>query len=146
MPNALIRSTGSYLPKRVLPNSYFDELLGVNVSDWLEENLNIYERRWCDDDESTVDLCVHAAKQALERAELNPRDIDLIIVATDTPEYLTPSTSSVVQYRLGAGHAGTFDLNAACAGFVTGMDVASKYIRTDHRYKKYFGDRGLCNQ
>ncbi|TAE46542.1 MAG: ketoacyl-ACP synthase III [Bacteroidetes bacterium] len=135
MRNAVIRSAGAYLPKRILPNSYFDELLATDVSTWLENNLNIYERRWCDEDESTVDLCVHAARQALDRAGLRARDMDLIIVATDTPEYLTPSTASVVQYRLEAGHAGTFDLNAACAGFVTGIDVGSKYIRTDERYK-----------
>ena len=134
MRNAVITATGAYLPKRILPNRYFDEQLGVDVSTWLENTLHIYERRWCAEDESTVDLAEHAARQALERAGLSPRDLDLIVVATDTPEYLTPSTAAVVQYRLQAGHAGTFDLNAACAGFVMGLDVASKYIRTDVRY------------
>jgi len=134
MRNAVIASTGAYLPKRVLTNAYFDQMLGLDVSTWLENNLNIYERRWCSDDESTVDLAEHAARQALDRAGLEPRDLDLIVVATDTPEYLTPSTAAVVQYRLQAGHAGTFDLNAACAGFVMGLDVACKYIRTDARY------------
>ncbi len=134
MRNAVITATGAYLPKRVLPNSYFDDMLGLDVSTWLENNLQIYERRWCAEDESTVDLAEHAARQALDRAGLSPRDIDLIVVATDTPEYLTPSTAAVVQYRLQAGHAGTFDLNAACAGFVMGLDVACKYIRTDERY------------
>ncbi len=133
--NAVILSTGAYVPQRILPNAYFDELLGENVSDWLESKLEIYERRWCEKEESTADLCVHAAEQALERAGLEAKDLDLIIVATDTPEYLTPSTAAVVQYRLRAGHAGTFDLNAACAGFVTGLDVGSKYIRTDERYR-----------
>ncbi len=134
--NAVILSTGAYLPSRVLPNAYFDSALGEPVSDWLETNLEIYERRWCEEGESTADLCVHAAEQALERAGLEAHDLDLIIVATDTPEYLTPSTAAVVQYRLRAGHAGTFDLNAACAGFVTGLDVAAKYIRTDERYER----------
>lgn len=134
--NAVILSTGAYLPKRVLPNSYFDELLGEDVSTWLENNLQIRERRWCAEDESTADMCVAAAEQALERAGLEAQDVDLIIVATDTPEYLTPSTAAVVQYRLRAGHAGTFDLNAACAGFVTGLDVGAKYIRTDERYQR----------
>ncbi|MDP5169231.1 MAG: ketoacyl-ACP synthase III [Bacteroidia bacterium] len=134
--NAVILSTGAYVPKRVLPNSYFDELLGENVSQWLESNLEIYERRWCEEGESTADMCVQAAEQALERAGLEAQDLDLIIVATDTPEYLTPSTAAVVQYRLRAGHTGTFDLNAACAGFVTGLDVGAKYIRTDERYDR----------
>lgn len=135
MRNAIIRASGAYVPERILTNEYFNEALNENVSDWLENNLHIKERRWCAEDESTVDLCIPAAQQALERAGLEAKDLDLIIVATDTPEYLTPSTASVLQYRLQAGHAGTFDLNAACAGFVTGMDVAAKYILTDDRYK-----------
>lgn len=134
MRNAVIRGTGAYLPQRVLPNTYFNDLLGTDVDTWLRENLEIYERRWCEEEESTVDMAVAAAKQALDRAGISPKDLDLIIVATDTPEYLTPSTAAVVQYRLGAGHAGTFDLNSACAGFVTSMDVGAKYIRTDDRY------------
>jgi len=135
MRNVVITSTGAYLPEKVLANSYFDELLETDVSSWLEERMSIYQRHWCGEGESTADLCFHASLQALERAGLEARDLDLIIVATDTPEYLTPSTASVLQYRLGAGHAGTFDLNAACAGFITGMDVGGKYIRTDERYK-----------
>lgn len=135
MRNAIIRASGAYVPERILTNAYFDEALKENVSHWLENNLHIKERRWCAEDESTIDLCLHAGKQALERAGLQAKDLDLIIVATDTPEYLTPSTASVLQYRLQAGHAGTFDLNAACAGFITGLDVAAKYIMTDHRYK-----------
>ena len=134
MRNAVIAATGAYLPKIILPNSYFNELLGEDVDTWLTNNLQIYERRWCAEEESTVDLCEHAANQAIERAGIRARDIDLIIVATDTPEYLSPATSAIVQYRLQAGHAGTFDLNTACAGFLTGLDVGAKYIRTDERY------------
>lgn len=133
--NAVIKSTGAYLPKRKLPNSYFNDLLGEDVDTWLSENLEIYERRWCDKDESTADLCENAGKIALERAGINASELNLIIVATDTPEYLSPSTASVVQFRLQAGHAGTFDLNSACAGFTTALDVGAKYIRTDENYK-----------
>lgn len=133
--NALIRSTGIYAPKRVLENRYFNELLGEDVDTWLQQNLEIVERRWCEDDESTADMGVYAAEAALQKAGLRSKDLDLIIVATDTPEYISPSTATVIQYRLRAEHAGTFDLNAACAGFVTGLDVAAKYIRTDERYQ-----------
>ncbi len=135
MRNALIKSTGAYLPERVLPNSYFNELLGEDVDTWLKENLAIYERRWCAEHESTADLCEHAAKTALARAGVDPNELNLIIVATDTPEYLSPSTASIIQFRLQAGHAGTFDLNTACAGFTTALDVGTKYIRTDERYQ-----------
>jgi 3-oxoacyl-[acyl-carrier-protein] synthase-3 len=135
MRNAIIKATGMYVPERIVPNSYFDELLGENVSEWLEENVHIYNRRWTTDGESTADLCIKAAEQALERAKLAPTDIDLLIIATDTPEYVSPSTASKVQYKMGMENAGTFDLNTACAGFVTALDVASKYIRSDENYQ-----------
>lgn len=123
-----------YVPEKVVPNTYFDELLGEDVSTWLEENVQIYERRWCNENESTADLCEGAAKIALEKANIGASDLDLIIVATDTPEYVSPSTASKLQHRLGATKAGTFDLNTACAGFVTALDVASKYIKADENY------------
>ena len=135
MRNARILSSGAYAPDQVVPNRYFDELLGEDVSSWLEENVHIFERRWCRSDESTADLCERAARQAIERAKITPEDLDLIIVATDTPEFVSPSTASVLQYRIGAEYAGTLDINTACAGFVTALDVAAKYIRADEQYR-----------
>ncbi len=135
MRNATIVSTGMYAPEKVLPNSYFDELLGQDVDTWLRENVKIYERRWCSEDESTADLAEHAARQAIEGAGINASDIDLIVLSTDTPEFVSPSTASVVQHRLGANNAGTFDINTACAGFVTALDIGSKYIKADEQYQ-----------
>lgn len=135
MHKAKIISCGAYAPERVLKNSYFDEQLGEDVSTWLEENVQIYERRWCTEDESTADLAENASLQALERAGLDAKDMDLIIVSTDTPEFVSPSTASVLQDRLGADRAGTFDINTACAGFVTALDIASKYIAADSQYR-----------
>lgn len=134
MRNAVILSVGAYAPERVIPNSYFNELLGEDVDAWLRENAGIYERHWCAEGESTAGLSEKAARQALERAGLQPGDLDLIIISTDTPEYVSPSTASVVEHRLGAGNAGTFDINAACAGFVTALDIGAKYIRADEQY------------
>jgi len=134
MRNAVILSTGSYAPDWVVPNSYFDELLGENVSDWLETNLHIKERHWCKENESTADLCQHAAENALENSNIDVKDLDLIIISTDTPEYISPSTASVLQDRIGAVNAGTFDINSACAGFVTAIDIGSKYIIADNKY------------
>lgn len=134
MRNAIIHSTGAYVPEKIVPNSYFDELLGENVSDWLVENVQIYERRWAADNQSTADLCIPAARMAMENGGLNPEDIDLLIISTDTPEFISPSTASKVQYELGLVNAGTFDVNTACAGFVTALDIASKYIRSDQQY------------
>lgn len=123
-----------YAPERVLPNQYFNELLGQDVDTWLVENLTIRERHWCAANESTADLAFEAGKRTLEKANLSAKDLDLIIIATDTPEYISPSTASLVQYRLGAINAGTFDVNTACAGFVTILDLGAKYIRSDEQY------------
>lgn len=123
------------MPQRVLPNHYFNDLLGEDVDTWLRTNVHIYERHWCAEGESTVTLAEGAARQALERAGVEVEALDLLIVATDTPEYVSPATAAVLQYRLGAKKAGTFDLNAACAGFVTALDVGAKYIRSDEHYQ-----------
>ena len=133
--NACILASGSYAPEKVVPNAYFNELLGEDVDTWLRENVQIYERRWCAADESTADLVEKACVRALENASLNADDIDLFIVATDTPEFISPSTASVVQDRLKMVNAGTFDVNTACAGFVTALDIATRYIHSDASYK-----------
>lgn len=125
-----------HAPAKVVPNAYFNEVLGEDVDTWLVNNLTIRERRWCEDHESTVDLCEAAARRILDQGYLEPSDLDLIIVATDTPEYVSPSTASVLQNRLQARGAGTFDVNTACAGFVTALDMGAKYIRSDERYAK----------
>ena len=134
MRNAVIHSTGMFVPENVIKNEYFDELLGEDVSSWLEEHVEIYERRWCSENQSSADLAIEAAKSAMEKGKVNPEEIDLLIIATDTPEYISPSTSAKVQYKLGLVNAGTFDINTACAGFVTALDTASKYIMADDQY------------
>ncbi len=133
--NACILASGSYAPEKVVPNAYFNELLGEDVDTWLRENVQIYERRWCAADESTADLVEKACVRALENASLNADDIDLFIVATDTPEFISPSTASVVQDRLKMVNAGTFDVNTACAGFVTALDIATRYVHSEVGYK-----------
>jgi len=132
--NARIIATGYYAPERVVTNQYFNDLLGEDVGTWLEENLTIRERRWCNENESTSDLCIKAGEKAIRSAGLDPKDIDLLVVATDTPEYISPSTASVVQYKLNASKAGTYDINTACAGFVTALDLGAKYIQADESY------------
>ncbi len=135
MRNAAILSVGAYAPERVIPNKFFNELLGENVDTWLSENVQIYERRWCREDESTADIAEQAALLALARAGVAAQDLNLIVLATDTPEFISPSTAAVLQHRLGAAKAGTFDINTACAGFVTALDIGSKYIRADEQYE-----------
>jgi len=132
--NAKITAAAMYAPERVIKNQHFNELLGEDVNTWLVDNLTIRERRWCAENESTADLAEKAAINVLHKANLSAKEIDLIIVSTDTPEYISPSTASVVQYRLGAKNAGTFDVNTACAGFVNILDIGAKYIRADEQY------------
>lgn len=135
MRNAKIIATGSFAPENVVKNAYFNDLLGEDVDTWLQQFVQIYERRWCKEDESTADLVEKACVQVLKNANLEPKDIDLLIVATDTPEFISPSTASIVQDRMQMINAGTFDLNTACAGFVTALDVATKFIQADEHYR-----------
>jgi 3-oxoacyl-[acyl-carrier-protein] synthase-3 len=132
--NAYIHSSGTYVPERIIPNSYFNELLGEDVDTWLRENVEIYERRWCDENQSVADLVMEAASKAMKAGNVLPEEIDLLIISTDTPEYISPSTASKVSYKLGMVNAGTFDVNTACAGFVTALDIGAKYIRSDEQY------------
>lgn len=132
---ATIVGTGMYAPERVISNQYFNDLYKKDIGTFLAENRNIKERRWMREDQRTSDLILPAAEQAMKNAGITAKDLDLIIVSTDTPDYLSPSTASVVSYRLGATNAGTYDINSACAGFVVGCDIASKYIASDDKYK-----------
>jgi 3-oxoacyl-[acyl-carrier-protein] synthase-3 len=131
-----ITGTGSYVPERVVTNEELSQVLGENIDDFVSNTLGIKERRYCAPDESTADLAENAGRRALESAGITAEEVDLIIVATDTPEYISPATAPVVQARLGAWRAAAFDVNSACAGFVTALDVAWKYLRADERYKK----------
>ncbi len=135
MRNAKIIGTGVHVPEKVLTNDDLSRMLGENINQFVETNLGILERHFLAENESTADLASEAAKNALQEAKISPEDIDLIILSTDTPEYLSPATSVVVQDRIGAKNAGTFDLNCACAGFVTALDTAVKYIVADKNYK-----------
>jgi 3-oxoacyl-[acyl-carrier-protein] synthase-3 len=103
--------------------------MGLDTSpEWISSRTGIEQRRLVGKDEATSDLAVRAARRALQVAETHASDIDLIIVATCTPDHPMPSTASLVQNRLGATHAGAIDLNAACAGFVYALDMAAGQI------------------
>lgn len=134
--DVIITGTGSAVPARVVTNAELSALLGEDIAPFVSGTLGIHERRWCGPDESTADLAEEAARRALEAAGCVAADIDLLIVATDTPEYVSPATASVLHGRLGLERAGTFDLNAGCAGFVTALDVAWKYLRADRQYRR----------
>jgi 3-oxoacyl-[acyl-carrier-protein] synthase-3 len=133
--HAQILATGSYVPERVVTNAEVDALMGESTNEWLLANVGIRERRWMAPEQTTSDLIVEASKKALGRAQISEADLDLIIISTDTPDYLSPSTSVVVQYKLGAHKAGSYDVNSACAGWVTALDQGARYLMTEPTYK-----------
>lgn len=130
-----IVGTGLYVPENLVPNSFFNEKYKMDIDTFLKEKRNIHQRYWMSSDQATSDLIIPAIEEALKNAKITKDDVDLLIVSTDTPDYLSPSTASVVQFRMGLKNAGTFDINTACAGFVTGLDIANKYIQADPQYK-----------
>jgi len=143
--NAQILSTGSYVPQRVVTNAEVDVLIGESTSQWLIDNVGIRERHWMAPDQVTSDLIVEASRKALDRAGISASELDLIIVSTDTPDYLSPSTSVVVQAKLSAEKAGCYDVNSACAGWVTALDQGARYLMTEQamRYILVAGGYGM---
>ncbi len=128
MPYAQIKGWGMHLPSRIVPNESFVKM-GLNTSDeWISSRTGIEERRLASRNEATSDMAVKAAHRALQVAEAHASEVDLIIVATCTPDYIMPSTASLVQNRLGARRAGALDLNAACSGFVYALVMGAGQI------------------
>ena len=125
--NAAITGTGAYLPENVLTN--FDLEKMVDTSDeWIRQRTGIVERRIAEDDIATSDLSVHAARLAIKKAQIDPLDIEMILVATVTPDSFFPSTACYVQKGIGAKNASAMDISAACAGFLYGLDLANGLI------------------
>jgi 3-oxoacyl-[acyl-carrier-protein] synthase-3 len=127
-----IVGTGAYLPERILSNADLEKL--VDTSDeWIMTRTGIRERRLAAADEFTSDLAANAARAAMQSAGIAPEEIDLIIVATVTPDMFFPATACFVQQKIGAKNAACFDLSAACSGFLYGIEVAQQFI-TSHTY------------
>ena len=127
MPQAHLVGWGKYVPQRVLTNDDLAQM--VDTSDeWIRARTGISERHIAADGETTASMSIKAARRALEMAGVEPSQLDLIIVATATPDYLFPATACLVQDALGATHAGAFDLAAGCTGFVYGFSVAAGLI------------------
>jgi len=124
-----IVGTGSYLPEERLDNQELAQRLGV-TSDWIFRRTGILQRCVAAPEQATSDLAIEAAKEAIRSSGIGVSVIDLIIVATSTPDTLIPSTACRVQQALGASSAGAFDIGAACSGFVYGLTTASGYIQS----------------
>src|SRR5881398_2630334 len=127
-----IIGTGSYVPKKILTNKDLSRM--VDTSDeWITTRTGIKERRIAAKDEQTSDMASKAALKALEQAEVSPKDVDVILVATATPDMLFPATACFVQKKIGAKKAACLDISAACAGFLFGIEIAQQFI-TSHTH------------
>jgi 3-oxoacyl-[acyl-carrier-protein] synthase-3 len=125
--NVKIIGTGSYTPETVYTNEYLETIVPTSAQ-WVFENVGIKERRIASPDQATSDLAAIAGQRAIDDAGLKNSDIDLIIVATATPDRLAPSTAAIVQDKIQAYQAVAFDISAVCSGFLYGMSVASQFI------------------
>lgn len=152
---AKILGTGAYAPQQILTNADLEKR--VETSDrWIVERTGIRERRIAASEEATSDLAVHAARAALSAAQVTSDQVDLIIVATSTPDMLFPATACIVQDRLKATRSAAFDLSAVCSGFLFALSVGAQYIQSG-TYKRVlvigaeamsrvvdWGDRSTC--
>jgi 3-oxoacyl-[acyl-carrier-protein] synthase-3 len=152
---ALVAGTGSCVPVKVLTNEDFTKIIETS-DEWITTRTGIKERHVVQPGESTATLSAEAARRALQDAGMSAQELELIIVATVTPEMVFPSTACFVQDMIGAANAWAFDLNAACSGFVYGLSIAQQFISTG-RYKSAliigaetltritnYKDRGSC--
>src|SRR5213593_2663568 len=127
-----IIGTGSYTPEKILTNEDLSRMVDTS-DDWITTRTGIKERRIAAKDETTSDMAAKAALKAIEQAKISPEEIDLLLVATATPDMVFPATACFVQKKIGAGNAACLDISAACAGFLFGLEIAQQFI-TSHTY------------
>ncbi len=150
-----IIGTGHYLPENKITNHDLAKMVDTN-HEWIVERTGIHARRNANDNQSTTDLALIAATNALEMAQLDAKDLDMIVFCSITPDYIMPSSACILQEKLGASNCVSFDLVAACSGFIYGLATADMYIKTGvkknilvigaevlHNFVDYT-DRGTC--
>jgi 3-oxoacyl-[acyl-carrier-protein] synthase-3 len=125
---SIVRGIGSYLPERIVTNEELSKTIETS-DEWIQQRVGIKQRHIAADGELTSDLATHAARRALDNARLSAAEIDLIIVATTTPDLTFPATAAIVQQKLGMHHGAAFDLQAVCSGFVYGMVTADSFLK-----------------
>jgi 3-oxoacyl-[acyl-carrier-protein] synthase-3 len=155
MIHSRIAGTGSYLPPRIVTNAEFSQRLETS-DEWIRERTGIAQRHIADESQASSDLALEASRAALQAAGARPGDIDLIIVATSTPDFIFPSTACLLQAKLGATDCPAFDVQAVCSGFVYALSTADKFIKSgQHKCALVVGaevfsrildwnDRGTC--
>ncbi len=129
MTYARITGTGSFLPEKVISNFDLEKMVDT-TDEWIRSRTGIEKRHFAIDGQTTVDLAERASRHAIEAAGLNPEEIDLIIVATTTPDRIFPSTACLLQSRLDIHGCAAFDVQAVCTGFIYALGIAEKFIKT----------------
>jgi 3-oxoacyl-[acyl-carrier-protein] synthase-3 len=141
-----IKGTGSCIPERVVPNSYFQEMVDT-TDEWITTRTGIQTRRMIEPGQALTDLATPASERALEMACLPPEKLDIIIVGTSSADLLTPSAACILQHRLGAKNAVAFDVNAACPGFIYGLAIAQKFMQDgSHHHALVVGGEIISNR
>lgn len=123
-----IAATGSYVPDRIVTNAELQDLYGCD-SGWIEQRTGILRRRYAAENQATADMCIEAARRAMRAGSIDPKQIDLVVVGTFTPDYQCPSTANIVQEALGID-APAMDVSAACSGFVYALATAAQFVAT----------------
>ena len=129
MKHARIAGTGSYLPERILTNRELEAMVDT-TDEWIVTRTGIRERHIVADGETTSDMALHAARRAIQAAGIEAREIDMIIVATTTPDRVFPSTACLLQDKLGIASCPAFDIQAVCSGFIYGLATADSFIKS----------------
>ncbi len=152
---SVVLGCGSYLPERVLTNAELAQRIDTS-DDWIVQRTGISERHIAADDEFTSHLAINAARAALADAKIDAQSIDLIVLATSTPDNTFPATAVAVQHALGINHGVAFDLQAVCSGFVFALTTADNFLRAGHHKRALvigaetfsrildWNDRGTC--
>jgi len=131
---AAITAVGGYVPEKILTNKDLEKLVDTN-DEWIQSRTGIRERHILEDGKATSDMCVESINQILEKTKISPSEIDVIIVATVTPDHVFPATANIVSHKIGAKNAFSFDIGAACSGFLYALETGSKFIESG-KYKK----------
>ncbi|RLI74165.1 3-oxoacyl-ACP synthase [Archaeoglobales archaeon] len=149
-----IISTGSYLPDKIISNSYFEKRIDT-TDKWIQEKLGIKNRRFLRSDQTTSDLATLAALDCLDKAKIKPEKVEMIILATTTPDLIAPSTACITQMKVGAKNAGAFDVMNFCSSFNYALAIASRLVSNEvqnalvigaEAYSRFldFSDRKTC--
>jgi hypothetical protein len=142
MYRAAITGWGMYVPEHVLTNDDLSRIMDTS-DEWIRSRTGIRERRTASATETTVSMATSAGMAACKRAGIEPADLELVIVATFTPDQYMPSTASSVQHAIGATHAAAFDMNTACSGFVYALATGSQFVRQVHTPESWSSEQTL---